>query len=194
MAYLLFSAATFNTASGLQVNDAKRIGAYVAPAAIVAVNLYIMLNTYRWDWLMVLITAISCLLIWFWTGVYTSFTSSFLFYHGASEVYGTLSFWALTLIVVVIALLPRFAVKSFQKVFMPYDVDIIREQIRLGRFDYLKYVEDPYAPPPPAEVEKTASSTASDSSDAKNDKPANHLPTIRSPHCNDPQPTQPKRL
>lgn len=162
MPYLLFAPATFNTEDGRTVNDYKRVGVYIANATVVVVNVYIMLNTYRWDWFMVLISSISILLIWFWTGVYSSFTSAFTFYQAAAESYGTLSFWALTLLVVIICLLPRFTIKAFQKMFMPRDIDIVREQLRQGRFDYLKNIDPGDANgviPPPAD--KMADSTSS---------------------------------
>jgi len=137
MGYLLFAPATFVTESGLGVADTSRMGVYVACATIAVVNIYVLLNTYRWDWVMMLIVAISILLIWFWTGVYSSFTASFRFYKSASEVYGTLTFWTLTLLIIITCLLPRFSAKFIQKNFFPLDIDIIREQIRLGTFNYL---------------------------------------------------------
>ncbi|KAL6721865.1 phospholipid transporting ATPase [Lecanora helva] len=146
MPYLLFSPATFNTQSGLGVDDNKRIGVYTASATIVVMNVYILLNTYRWDWLMLLLVSISILLIWFWTGVYTAASSSDQFYKAAPQVYGQLSFWVLTLLTVSICLLPRFSIKSFQKIFLPLDVDIIREQIRQKKFKYLDKYEA-YVPP-----------------------------------------------
>jgi len=146
MPYLLFAPATFNTSSGLNVDDNKRIGVYTASATIVVVNVYILLNTYRWDWLMLLLVSISILLIWFWTGVYTAASSSSQFYEAAPQVYGQLSFWVLLLLTVSVCLLPRFAVKSFQKIFLPLDVDIVREQIRQGKFKYLDKYEA-YVPP-----------------------------------------------
>lgn len=154
MAYLLFAPATFATESGLGVADRSRMGVYVACAAIAVVNIYILLNTYRWDWLMVLIVAISILLIWFWTGVYSSFPASLRFYKSAEEVYGTLTFWTLTLLTIIICLLPRFSAKFIQKNFFPLDVDIIREQIRQGTFDHL-------AEPASAATKSGGSSTAS---------------------------------
>jgi phospholipid-translocating ATPase len=137
MGYLLFAPATFNTESGRGVEDRNRVGVYIACATIAVVNIYVLLNTYRWDWLMLLIVAISTLLIWFWTGVYSSFPASFQFYKSASEVYGTLSFWTLTLLIIIICLLPRFSAKFIQKNYFPLDVDIVREQIRQGKFKYL---------------------------------------------------------
>ena len=137
MGYLLFAPATFQTQSGRGVSDRIRMGVYIACATIAVVNIYVLLNTYRWDWLMLLIVAISTLLIWAWTGIYSSFPTSIQFYKSAAEVYGTLTFWTLTLLIIVICLLPRFSAKFIQKNFFPLDVDIIREQVRQGRFRYL---------------------------------------------------------
>lgn len=154
--YLLFRPATFVTESGLDVNDNSRIGVYTACATIVVVNIYILLNTYRWDWLMLLLTAISILLIWFWTGVYTASPTSAQFYKAAPQVYGQLSFWVMTLLTVTVCLAPRFCIKAFQKIYLPLDVDIIREQVRQGRFKYLDKYEA-YVPPA-----KAASPSSSD--------------------------------
>ena len=154
MAYLVFRPANFVTSDGLSIDDRERVGVYVASATIAVVNLYILLNTYRWDWLMLLLVCISILLIWFWTGVYTAFSSSEKFYKAAPQVYGQLTFWLQTLLTVLICLLPRFAIKTFQKLYVPYDVDIVREQIRQGKFAYLDQYEA-YVPP------KTISSPSS---------------------------------
>lgn len=159
MAYLLFAPATFVTSNGLNVNDRDRFGVYVACATIVVVNVYVLLNTYRWDWLMLLLVTVSILLIWFWTGVYTSFASSVRFYKGAAQVYGQLTFWALSLLTVAICLLPRFASKAAQKIFLPRDIDIIREQVRQGKFKYLDEHDGAAVPPL-----KTSSAKSSNSS------------------------------
>ncbi|THX35558.1 phospholipid-translocating P-type ATPase [Aureobasidium pullulans] len=160
--YLLFRPANFNTESGQNVNDYQRIGVYIANATVVVANVYILMNTYRWDWFFTLITTISILLIWTWTGIYSSFTVGFTFYKAGAEAYGSLSFWALTMMVIIVALLPRFAAKSFQKIFMPRDIDVIREQIRQGKFDYLKNVnpDGPNGVTPPS-PEKGSDSTSS---------------------------------
>jgi phospholipid-translocating ATPase len=146
--YLLFSPATFITESGRDIAELKRMGIFVATIAVFSANFYVLFNTYRWDWLIVTVVVISTLLIWFWTGIYTSFPSSAQFYKGGAEVYGTLTFWTVLLLAVVVCLLPRFTVKSVQKMFFPRDVDIIREQVKQGKFDYLRQT-DAYIPPPP---------------------------------------------
>ncbi|KAK2598922.1 phospholipid transporting ATPase [Conoideocrella luteorostrata] len=136
--YLLFTPGKSVTFNGLGLEDRLRFGAYVAHPAILAINGYILINTYRWDWLMLLIVVISDIFIFFWTGIYTSFTSSGYFYHTAAQVYGEASFWAVFFIVPVICLFPRFAIKALQKVYWPYDVDIIREQELMGKFAHLE--------------------------------------------------------
>jgi phospholipid-translocating ATPase len=157
MTYLLFAPANFVTKNGLNIDDTKRIGVFIATIAVIVVNVYVLMNTYRWDWLMLLIVSISILLIWFWTGVWTSTTSGFTFHGAAGEVYGQLNFWALVLLTVIICLLPRFSFKAIQKIYFPRDVDIIREQVRQGKFDYLNDPESTN----PDNAEKRAESLTS---------------------------------
>src|SRR2546421_39128 len=125
MTYLEFAPGGFTSESGLGLNGREQMGVYVASSAIVVVNVYVLMNEYRWDWLFLLLDAFSILLIWFWTGVYCQFTSTGNFYKSANQVYGALSFWTTLLITVVICLLPRFACKAVQKLYYPYDIDII---------------------------------------------------------------------
>ncbi|PMD54710.1 P-type ATPase-like protein [Hyaloscypha bicolor E] len=137
MAYCLFFPANAVTDNGLSIDDRERFGAYVAPAAVIAINTYILLNTYRWDWLMFLLVVVSILLVWFWTGVYSAFKSSEFFYKAAPQVFAQPTFWAVTALSVILSLLPRFCIKTIQKIYFPYDVDIVREQVRQGKFAYL---------------------------------------------------------
>ncbi|KAF2149618.1 P-type ATPase [Myriangium duriaei CBS 260.36] len=167
--YLLFAPATFQTRTGQNVNDYREFGVYIANAVVVVVNVYVLMNTYRWDWFMCLITGISILLIFFWTGVYSSFTTAFTFYGAAKNCYGSLSFWCMTLLTVIICLLPRFAAKSFQKMFMPLDIDIVREQIRQGKFKYLENVDPERAPTLALQNEKDLESASSSELSKVND-------------------------
>lgn len=163
--YLIFAPATFAIDSGLDLGELKRMGIPILTIAVCAANFYVLMNTYRWDWLIVLIVVISSMFIWLWTGAYTSFTSSAQFYKGGAEVYGSLTFWAVLFLGVIACLLPRFIVKSVQKMYFPLDVDIIREQVKQGKFDYLKET-DAYLPPPP-EKAKPMSKVSSDASKFK---------------------------
>lgn len=159
--YLTFINADFITGNGLDVQDRIRLGCYVAHPAVLTINLYILINTYRWDWIMLLVVVLSDLFIFFWTGVYSSFTSSAQFYGAANQVYGQASFWAVFVVTPVICILPRYAIKAVQKVYFPYDVDIIREQITMGKFKHVEHVETA------DDSVKTASSESSTASPVK---------------------------
>src|SRR5450432_3462551 len=99
--YLVFAPAASVTINGQDISDHSRMGVYVACAVIIVVNTYILLNTYRWDWLMLLLVAISILLVYFWTGVYGSFTGAGFFYKAAPQVFGQASFWAAVFVTVI---------------------------------------------------------------------------------------------
>lgn len=169
--FLLFSPTRSVTTNGNDIKDQERFGIYVGCAAIFVINFYILLNSYRWDWLLVLVTAISISLIWFWTGVYSAFQSSSYFYKAGAEVFSQPSFWALTALSIVVCLLPRFAIKVIQKTYFPYDVDIIREQVQQGMFadidtksELPSRIEshDSHANPPPGIVTSTAENSQRD--------------------------------
>ncbi|KAF4124648.1 phospholipid-translocating ATPase [Geosmithia morbida] len=137
--YLLFMSARPVSSNGLDLGERMRLGAYVAHPAVFAINGYIMINAYQWDWILLLVIAISDFFIFIFTGIYTTMPDSSVFFYGAAaEVYSEVTFWAVFVIVPVMCLFPRFAIKSLQKVYWPYDVDIIREQERMGMFAYLK--------------------------------------------------------
>ncbi|OKL62805.1 Phospholipid-transporting ATPase DNF1 [Talaromyces atroroseus] len=141
MPYLLYNVATFHRGDGLNLDARQQFGILVASAAIISSNVYVLLNSYRWDWLTVVINLFSNLLLYFWTGVYSSTTASAQFYNFGAEVFGSLAYWTVLLVTVVICLLPRFAIKAFQKVFFPTDVDIIREQATQNKFAHLEESE-----------------------------------------------------
>lgn len=138
MAYLAFRPGNFVTTNGLNIEDRVRFGVYIAPATVIAINTYILLNSYRWDWLMLVLVIVSSLLVFFWTGVYSAFAASAYFYKAAAETFAQPTFWAVTCLSVILSLLPRFCIKFVQKVYYPYDIDIVREQVRQGKYNYLE--------------------------------------------------------
>jgi phospholipid-translocating ATPase len=105
---------------------------------------------------MMVLVVVSSLLVFFWTGVFSAFKGSAFFYKAASEAFAQPTFWAVTCLTFTMALLPRFVIKFVQKAYFPYDVDIIREQVRQGKFDYLNKA---------AESEETKSEGSSNSDD-----------------------------
>lgn len=158
--YLTVMNTPFVSFNGLDVSERYRLGCYIAHPAVITINLYILINTYRWDWVMLLVVVLSDLFIFFWTGVYTATTSSATFYGAAPQVYAEATFWACYFITPVVCIFPRFAIKALQKVYFPYDVDIVREQVTMGHFDKILKPEG-------AEIELESSSTGSSSSSKK---------------------------
>ncbi|KAK5662899.1 hypothetical protein OQA88_6310 [Cercophora sp. LCS_1] len=146
---------------GLDVAERTRLGVYIAHPAVVTINMYILINTYRWDWLILLVVAISDLFVFFWTGIYTAFTYSGAFYHAAPQVYKEYTFWMAFIVTPAICLLPRIVIKCIQKQRFPYDADIIREQVSLGEYKALGQDEPGTAAP---EGLQGASSSSSETS------------------------------
>ncbi len=132
--YLTVAGTAYVSTNGLDVVERYRLGAYIAHPSVITINLYILINTYRWDWLTLTLIAVSILLIFFWIGVYTTTTASGTFYHAAEQVYAQPSFWAVCVVTPIVSIMPRYFIKAIQKVYFPYDVDIIREQVALGQF------------------------------------------------------------
>jgi len=143
--YVIVVLTSSASGDGLDVAERTRLGAYIAHPAVITINMYILINTYRWDWLILLVIAISDLFVFFWTGIYTAFAYAGAFYQTAPQVYSELTFWMTLIVTPMACLLPRLVVKSIQKQGFPYDVDIIREQISQGKFDNLN--EGPAAIP-----------------------------------------------
>ncbi len=161
--YLTVVRTPFATGNGLSVEDRLRLGAYIAHPTVLSINLYMLINTYRWDWLMVLIVVLSFLFIFFWTAVYSTTTYSGYFY-GTSSIYGEASFWAVYFITPVLCIFPRYAIKALQKVYWPYDVDIIREQVQQGKFNNYDKEGNPLAGGDNDDAEKLLDGTGSASS------------------------------
>lgn len=125
---------TFAHEDGNTINTLAEQGAFIAAPTILVVNTFVLINTSRWDWLFMLIWSISNLLFWAWTGIYAQFESNVQFYNLAQHVFSSLSFWACFVLTFVVALLPRFCIIAYRSLFAPIDVDIVREQVKLGYF------------------------------------------------------------
>ncbi|PRT53146.1 Phospholipid-transporting ATPase DNF2 [Wickerhamiella sorbophila] len=138
-AYALFHSGSFASMSGRQVNYKEAVGAYAATTTILACNAFVMMNQYRWDWLSIIVNVISSAAVFAWTGIYTVFTASNVFYKTAPHVYGTLTFWAVLLVGLVACLIPRFLYMAVKHVFHPDDVDIVRERLAQGGYEDIKH-------------------------------------------------------
>ena len=144
--YLMYMVA-FPNMNGRPVDHRFWVGVPVTVIACTSCNLYILFHQQRWDWLSSLIIAISILIVFIWTGIWSSSEySSTQFYKAAAEVFGMTSFWACIFIGIIICLLPRFFYDILQKAYRPKDVDIIRECVLRGDFDAYPDTYDPTDP------------------------------------------------
>lgn len=155
---ILTAAASGN---GLDVQERTRLGCYIAHPAVLTINMYILMNTYRWDWVMLLVVFLSDIFIFFWTGIYTATSYSGQFYQAAPQVYSEFTFWMAFIVTPTICLMPRLVTKCIQKQMFPYDVDIIRERISTGEY---KAIEAPVVAPADDDALKGTSSGSSESS------------------------------
>lgn len=140
--YFCYYNGSFEDPNGRPLNQRYWMGLAVCTIAVVCCNFYVLTNQYRWDWLSVLIMCLSILLLFFWTGIYSATTLAGQLYKLAPEMYGSLMFWAVCLLGIVVAMLPHVCLLSAQRMFYPHDVDVIREQWQRGDFDQIVAQKD----------------------------------------------------
>lgn len=133
--YLIFRTAKFASFNGLNLDHRFWLGTYVTHISVTTVDLYALLRQYRWDWLSLLVNALSILLVFFWCGIWSSTIVSSEFYKSAAQVYGSLSFWCCFLVGVLANLLPRFVYETFRIQYWPKDIDIVRACVSNGSLD-----------------------------------------------------------
>lgn len=142
--YFLYLGGTFTSGSGRSLDHRFWLGVSVCTIAVVSCNFFVISNQYRWDMASLLVAGISSLLVWVWSGIYSSFVASRELYKVADELYQSASFWSVILLGIVAAALPHYCFMSVQKLFFPQDADIIREQISQGLFDAIPPITEEY--------------------------------------------------
>lgn len=144
--YLVYHKTMYVTQNGYGLEHRYYVGVIVTTIAVVSCNLYVWIHQYRWDWFTGLWIAISCLVVFGWTGIWTSSLRSGEFWKAGARVYNTPAFWAVFFVGVLFCLLPRFTLDCFNKMFNPKDVEIIREMWQRGDFDHYPRGYDPTDP------------------------------------------------
>lgn len=147
--YLLFYKSGLVSSNGLGLDHRYWVGIMVASIAVTSCNLYVLLHQYRWDWFSTLFVLLSSIVIFGWTGIWSSFIKSGGFYKSGAHVYAQPSFWAVFFAGVIFCLLPRFTFDIFQKFFWPKDIDVVRECWASGAFDCYPEGYDPTDPKRP---------------------------------------------
>lgn len=136
----------FQSMNGLPIDHRFWMGIVVTCISCISCNFYILFHQYRWDWWSSLFVALSILIVYTWTGLWTTPLYSQEFYKAASQMFGAASFWACTFIGVLACLIPRFFYDVIQKIYWPKDIDIIRECVQRGDFDPYPENYDPSDP------------------------------------------------
>lgn len=140
--YLLFYKG-FQSEQGLSVDHRFFVGVVCACISVTACNIYVLLQQYRWDWLTLLIDILSILVVFFWTGVWSTRVYAGEFYKAGAIVLGTLSCWCVMFIAILVCVLPRFTYDFLKKNLKPRDIDIIRERALSGEYDDYPEAFDP---------------------------------------------------
>lgn len=140
--YLLYYV-SFQNHEGLPIDHRFWMGVLCCCVAVTGCNIYVLLQQYRWDWLSLLIYALSTLVVFFWVGVWSARVYVGEFYKAAPQLFGTLGFWCCYLVATIICIWPRFTYDFIMRHFKPKDVDVIREQIRDGAFNNFPMDYDP---------------------------------------------------
>ncbi|CAR25220.1 aminophospholipid-translocating P4-type ATPase DNF1 [Lachancea thermotolerans CBS 6340] len=144
--YLVYYKTGLVTPNGLGLDHRYWVGIIVTTIAALSCNLYVLIHQYRWDWFSSLFIFLSIIIVFGWTGIWSSSTNSGEFYKSAARVYGSPMFWAVMFVGILFCLLPRFTFDVFQKLFFPRDIDIIREFWKEGHFDQYPPDYDPTDP------------------------------------------------
>lgn len=121
--------------NGLSLDHRFWMGLSVCTIAVFSCNFYILSNQNRWDVVSVIVNLVSCLVVFLWTAIYSSFVGSGEIYKMAVHMMSSASFWSVALLGVVSCLLPHYVILSAQKIFRPADIDIVREKCQLGEYD-----------------------------------------------------------
>lgn len=130
--YLLYYRGAFTNAQGLVLHHRFWMGTMVSAISVILCNIYVLLQQKRWDWLSGIIYAFSVLILFFWVGVWSLAVYLGEYYKAASQVFGTLTFWCVFFVGILLNLLPRFTYDTIKMTFFPKDIDIIRERVKMG--------------------------------------------------------------
>ncbi|EEB07789.1 P-type ATPase [Schizosaccharomyces japonicus yFS275] len=140
--YLVIADTPASARNGRDTAGREDLGVYVAAPTILVINTYVVLNQSNWDIFTLCIWMLSVLTFWFWTGVYSQSKYTAEFYKSASRIWGTVNFWAVVFGSAATCLYPKFMFMTIQKMFWPYDVDLVREAIVCNRIHLIEHESD----------------------------------------------------
>lgn len=137
---------SFQVETGKGADHRFFVGILVTCISCFAANFYVWIHQYRWDYVSFLAIMFSVLIVFFWTGVWTSSTWSSEAYQAGRILLGLAMYWACLFVGTLVSLLPRLFYDIIQKLYFPTDSDIIRECALRGEFDQYPETYDPTDP------------------------------------------------
>ncbi|TXT15875.1 hypothetical protein VHUM_00378 [Vanrija humicola] len=124
--FLVYWDGTTWSSTGRDTNDLYDMSSAVAAAGVTAANMYVGINLRYWTIIPAIVIPLSIACVYIWIAIWSAWGA--LDYYGvASIVFPTFNFWASVIFAVMLALAPRWLVKSFRQSYRPLDRDIIRE-------------------------------------------------------------------
>lgn len=115
------------TSEGLSLDPLTALGSTVAASCVVCANLYCGLMLQNWSFIIWIVIIISNLSYFVWISVYSAPLFANTFTDTAYVLYGTVQFWAVLLLCVFVALLPRYTWNAWNSSFRPTEVDLVRQ-------------------------------------------------------------------
>ncbi|UZJ52914.1 hypothetical protein CBS101457_002234 [Exobasidium rhododendri] len=124
---------------GLSLDPLTALGSTVGASCVVAANLYCGLMLQNWSAIIWFVIVLSNLSYFVWIAIYSSVAFDTTFTDTAYVLFGTVQFWAVLVLSVMLSLLPRYTWNAYCSSFRPTQVDLVRQawvkgdlKIRLG--------------------------------------------------------------
>lgn len=114
------------SSTGRDTNDLYDLSSTMAAAGVTAANMYVGINLRYWTIIPAIVIPLSIACVYIWIAIWSAWGD--LDYYGVvSVIFPTFNNWAAVVFAVMLALAPRWLIKSFRQSYMPLDRDIIRE-------------------------------------------------------------------
>lgn len=115
------------TANGLSLDPLTALGTTTGAACVLAANLYCGLMLQNWSVIIWVVIILSNLSYFIWVAIYSAPAFATTYTSTAFVLFGTVQFWVIVLICVVVSLLPRYVWIAWNSSFRPTHVDLVRQ-------------------------------------------------------------------
>lgn len=115
------------TANGYSLDPLTSLGCSIGASCVLSANLYCGLMLQNWSIIIWLVIILSNLSYFIWITVYSAPLFDSTFSSTAYELYGSVDFWAVILLSVIMSLLPRYTWNAWCSSFRPSQGDLVRQ-------------------------------------------------------------------